>query len=81
MGNNPTTNKSTASGVGLNIDPMFVFIPATHFGITAGPYLDLPLGGSTSREVTQNGVTTSPADDSTKFTSFGLKVGLLGAFL
>ena len=80
-GNNPTTTKATSSGVGLNLDPMFVFVPVSHFGITAGPYLDLPLSGSVSSEATLNGTTISPPDSSLKYTSFGLKAGLLGAFL
>jgi hypothetical protein len=80
-GNNPTSFESTTSGVQLNLDPTFVFVPVEHFGITAGPYLDLPLSGSSSTETTLAGTTVTPPDDSTKFTAFGLKVGLLGAFL
>jgi hypothetical protein len=81
MGNNPTTTKTTVSGLQLNLDPTFVFLPVEHFGITAGPYLDLPLSGSTSSEATVAGATISAPDDTTKFTAFGLKLGLLGAFL
>jgi hypothetical protein len=78
---NPIEVDTTSSGVGLNLEPTFVFVPVAHFGIMAGPYLDLPLSGSVSTEATMNGVSASPPDDSVKYTSFGLKAGLLGAFL
>lgn len=80
MGNGAERD-STFSGMSLNVDPVFVFIPVQHFGITAGPYLDMPLSGSTSSEVTQNGNTMSGPDLSNKYTEFGLKIGLLGAIL
>jgi hypothetical protein len=80
-GNTPTSTKATSSGVGLNLDPMFVFVPVNHFGITAGPYLDLPISGSISSEATLNGTSVSPPDSELRYTSFGLKAGLLGAFL
>lgn len=80
MGNGAERD-NTFSGMSLNVDPVFVFIPVQHFAITAGPYLDMPLSGSTSSEVTQNGMTMSGPEVSSKYTEFGLKLGLLGAFL
>jgi hypothetical protein len=78
-GMNPVTSKTTTSGVGLDLEPMFVFSPAAHFGITAGPVLDFPLSGSQSRETTpSNG--PAQADDKVKYTNYGLTIGLLGYF-
>jgi hypothetical protein len=75
-----TTIKATARGVGLNIEPMFVFSPASHFGITAGPVLDFPLSGSRSSEISPNPAGVSNPDDKLKYMNFGLAIGVLGYF-
>jgi len=75
----PITTKTTISGVGLNLEPMFVFSPADHFGIVAGPVIDIPLSGTSSSEQTPQTGTPGP-DDKIKFANYGIAVGLLGYF-
>jgi len=75
----PTTSTSTVSGFGLNLEPMFVLSPTDHFGIVLGPVVDIPLSGSSSRELSPS-TTPAPPDDKVKFTNYGLTVGILGYF-
>jgi hypothetical protein len=81
MAGNLRTNKSTSSGFGLNLEPLFVFLPAPHVGIIVGPYLDVPMSGTRTTSSTTNGVTTTQPDDKLKYTDFGLTVGMLSYFL
>ncbi|MGC4088159.1 MAG: hypothetical protein QM756_09715 [Polyangiaceae bacterium] len=81
MGQNPRSEKTTDSGLGVDLEPLFVFLPVPHLGFSVGPYADLPLSGSRSRSVTQNGVTMTPPDDKLKYTEFGLTLGMHGYFL
>ena len=75
----PVTTKNTISGVGLNLEPMFVFSPADHFGIIAGPVIDIPLSGTSSSTQTPRARNPGP-DDKIKFANYGITVGLLGYF-
>jgi len=75
----PTTNKTSLTGIGLNFEPMFVLSPADHFGIVAGPVVDIPLSGKSSSERTPQVGTPQP-DTKVKFMNYGLSVGLLGYF-
>jgi hypothetical protein len=76
----PVTNKSTLSGFGVNLEPMFVFTPVPHFGITAGPVVDIPLSGTSHTERTPPGTNPPSIDDKVKFLNFGLTFGVLGFF-
>jgi hypothetical protein len=79
-GVNRTTTKTTSNGLGLDLEPIFVFSPVSNFGITIGPIVDFPLSGSRSTERTPLGQQPAPADDKLKFTNYGGTVGLLGYF-
>jgi len=78
-GPTPVTDSDTLKGFGLNLEPLFVFSPVPHFGITAGPVVDLPLSGSLSSETTPS-TAPNPPDDKYRFTNFGLALGVLGYF-
>jgi hypothetical protein len=75
----PITSKTTYSGLGIDLEAMFVLSLADHFGIVAGPVLDLPLSGTRSSEQSPQ-VGPAPVDDKVKFTNYGLAVGVLGNF-
>jgi hypothetical protein len=75
----PTTNKTTTSGLGFDLEPMFVLSPADHFGFVAGPVVDIPLSGTTSREQSPPSATPQP-DTKVKFLNYGLTIGVLGYF-
>jgi hypothetical protein len=79
QGATPTTNKTSLTGIGLNLEPMFVLSPADHFGIVAGPVVDIPLTGKSSTTRTP-AVGVQQPDTNVKFMNFGLTVGLLGYF-
>jgi len=70
-----TTN--TLSGLGLDLEAMFVFTPIEHFGITLTPLADIPLSGSSSTERSPN-PGGNPPDDKEKFMAIGGMFGLLG---
>jgi hypothetical protein len=76
----PTTSTTTGSGLGLDLEPIFVFSPVSHFGFTFGPVADIPLTGSTSRETTPTPVGGNQPDTKAKFMNFGIAVGVLGYF-
>jgi len=78
--NPPVTNKTTLSGFGIDLEPMFVFTPVPHFGITASPVVDIPVSGTSHSERTPPGTNPPPIDDKVKFLNFGLTFGLLGYF-
>jgi hypothetical protein len=75
MGN--TTNESV-SQLGLNLEPLFVFLLAPHLGVQAGPVLDVPLSGTDHTEFTTNNGMTVSQDNDTSQLHFGLTVGLFG---
>jgi hypothetical protein len=75
----PTTTTTTLSGIGLNLEPMFVLSPTDHFGIVGGPVIDIPLSGTTSTERTPQ-VGAASADNKVKFMDYGITVGVLGYF-
>lgn len=70
---------STNSGLGLNLDPMFVISPVDHFGFMVGPTIDIPLSGTDKREE-KNGSTTETVENDHTFMNLGLTVGLVGYF-
>jgi hypothetical protein len=74
------TATSTLHGVGLDVEPLFAFSPASHFAITAGPILDFPLSGSESTVISPNPTGASVPDDKVKHMNYGLAVGVLGYF-
>lgn len=63
-----TTNTQWA----IALEPMFALTPVPHAAITAGPVVDIPIGGSTSQSA--NGMSISNSE--TLF-HFGLTAGLL----
>jgi hypothetical protein len=82
-GNTTTNTKVGVDGLALSLDPQLVITPVPHFGITVGPFLDLPLAGSTKGEgsITVGAVTTSVTNEaSTKITNWGVSAGVLGYF-
>jgi hypothetical protein len=68
LNNRTTTNTQWA----INLEPMFALTPVSHAAITAGPVVDIPIGGSFSRDM--NG--TSVSSSETLF-HFGVTAGLL----
>jgi hypothetical protein len=56
----------------INLEPMFALTPVPHAAITAGPVVDIPIGGSVSQSA--NGMSVSNSE--TLF-HFGLTAGLL----
>jgi hypothetical protein len=46
----PVTFDSTITAVNVTLDPQIVLVPVPHVGITLGPLLDLPLGGTSRAE-------------------------------
>jgi hypothetical protein len=75
----PVTSKTSINGLGLDLEAMFVFSPAEHFGISAGPVFDLPLSGTSSSEQSPQ-IGPASVDDKVKFMNYGLAVGILGNF-
>lgn len=72
-----TSDSTSLSQPGLNLEGLFVLQPAPHFGITVGPVIDLPLGGSEHVEATDMGRTVSVDTDASQL-HIGITVGLLG---
>ena len=63
----------SASGLALTFNLPFVFSPANHFAIQAGPYVDLGITGTIEDE------TNNPAPDhDLRYRSIGLQIGLMG---
>ena len=73
------SSSNSASGFGLNLDPMLVFSPVSHMGITIGPNIDLPLTGSAENERKTGNVTVTTKSDVT-YRNFGVTVGVLAHF-
>lgn len=84
-GNTTRTTTNTMSGTAFNLEPTFVWTPASHFGLYGGLALDVPLGGKMKRETTSvtttgiGSVTTNTSSES-DYTqaSYGLTFGVLG---
>jgi hypothetical protein len=74
QGNPNISDSTTYSQWALDAEGMFVITPLPHVGITVGPVVDIPIGGSTSFTAAGSGVTTS-----TNLTLFhiGATAGLL----
>jgi len=66
-----TSTSATTSEFALDVEPMFVFSPVSHFGFTFGPTIDIPLTGSLS--------SGGQSVDSSQF-YVGLQTGILGYF-
>ena len=75
-----TTSSTTFTELSLNLDPQLVVFPISHFGLTAGLALDVPLTGSRKHEATPAG--GSPTSSSVDYSAFhfGVTAGLLGYF-
>jgi hypothetical protein len=69
---NPET---TRSGPMLTLEGNFYISPIQHFAITAGPFLDLGLGGTQETKIG-----SASTDGDFKYTSFGLSAGLAAYF-
>jgi len=80
--NNVTTSSSLNTTLwAIDLEPIFVLSPVEHFGIYAGPVIDIPLTGNQkqSATVTPPGQTTEINRDYSSF-HFGITAGLLGWF-
>lgn len=88
-----SASQSSASALGtastsylsltLNVEPTLVYMPATHFGITATLFGDIPLVGNVTTTVATvvGGVTTERTTENTyKQLVLGLQFGLMGRF-
>ncbi len=71
-----STNRSLWA---LDLEPLFVLTPVEHFGVFAGPIVDIPLTGSqkTDRTTTPPGTTVTESLDYSSF-HFGITAGLMG---
>ena len=80
LNNNATvTTTDTTSFFSLDLDPQFVFTPFPHFGINAGPLVNIPLLGSVKHTTETGGTTTTRTTDSKTF-QLGITAGILGWF-
>jgi len=66
-------NGSSATEFALDLEPMFVYTPFSHVGITAAPTLDIPLAGSVSVPAGNNLTSSASLTE----LQIGLHVGLL----
>ena len=67
---------TTVSQWAIDLEPLLVFSPAQHFGLTVGPVVDIPLTGSFT-ETTQNGMSQSVTNANFYV---GLTAGMIGYF-
>jgi hypothetical protein len=65
----------TASGLGINLEPGFIFTVANGFGISATPSLDLPISGSFNDDAGPDN-----ADGDYRIRNFGLNAGVFVYF-
>lgn len=72
-------SSNTSTFTELTLEGLLVITPVSHVGITAGPYLELPLGASYSEELNGDDVTDGDGQD-ISYTSFGLWAGLCAYF-
>jgi hypothetical protein len=69
---NGVDHTQTITQWAINLEPMFALTPVPHAAITAGPVVDIPIGGSVSDSA--NGMSIS---NSQTLFHFGLTAGLL----
>jgi len=74
-----TSRETTATGLQLNIDAMFVFAPVEGFGLMIGPVLDFGLSGKVDRKTTPDPATPQP-DVTFKEMNLGFASGIVGWF-
>ena len=74
---NRSTYKASADFTSFSLELMAVALPVPHFAILFGPFLDLPLGGST--KITEDGV-VRPNSPKLSYWSVGASAGLAGYF-
>lgn len=72
--------RNSVDEFGIDFEPQVVFTPIPHFGVTAGPTLDIPLSGQhkTTDFDGTGGSTSASAGSSQLF--FGITAGLIGFF-
>lgn len=78
-----TSTSASYLTLSLNLEPTLVYMPATHFGVTAMVFGDIPLVGNvTSKSTTTVGATTTETTTESTFKQlvFGLQFGVLGRF-
>jgi hypothetical protein len=73
------TGGNSVTQLALDVDALLVITPCNHFGITIGPAAAIPLTGSSTGNLTINGLTTMASYD-TAMWWVGLNAGLLGYF-
>lgn len=78
-GNTTITDTNSLSQFALALEPLAVFTPTPHFGITGGPTIDIPVSGSATQETSGGGQTSSTSNDYSQF-HIGLSVGMIGWF-
>jgi hypothetical protein len=73
---------TSANVFGLDIDPQFVFSPASHFAFTAGPAIDIGFAGSASTSTPGGAGCNTTTTVSYGYSSYnvGLTGGLIGWF-
>jgi hypothetical protein len=64
------------SQTSLSLDPMLVITPTSHFGITVGPVVDIPIGDS----VVLNDMPSALQDIHFQLSNYGITSGILGYF-
>jgi hypothetical protein len=79
-GMTPSSDASTYSQFMINLEPVVVFTPASHVGITAGPMVDIPVVGGVHLTSESGGVTTSPSGYGLTLFHIGVELGLLAWF-
>lgn len=69
-GGTSTTTEATIKATSLALEGYFVFEPIPHVGLMAGPFFDVPLGGSAS-------ITGSSISPDVKIQSIGVTTAIL----
>lgn len=72
-------SSSTLSGLTVDLECAFTFMPIPHLGFSLTPNVMLPLSGTKKDEGQVGGVTNSTEHDVTMM-NFGLSAGILGVF-
>jgi hypothetical protein len=68
--------ESTFSTTNFSLEVLVAASPVPHTAIVFGPFLDLPLGGSSETERTPSDPTFTNPDDDVSYTAYGLVAGL-----
>ena len=55
------------SQLALDLEPLFVITPVTHFGVTIGPVFDIPVTGSASTTTSDRNGRVTTSHDSAQF--------------